>query len=296
MTDIKTIPLDYPRTVCSNIKCIKLSTARDKQTVEYATVCHRRCKLVGVIADTYGHPLLMKCVALRESSGTQCRSCQHPYNDHLHIYYESVQIFVEVENQSIKDAYDKGLSAAQTKQNMISDRKAQIAELEEEHKEIERASVQFACFLKCNAITPYNDGMEQYLNYLIREEKDKVAENGNPQVLERLECSLRSYTEERKILEDEMKKGETNVNVLNPTDIEKLVNKLKNLKACGAFLKEALECVEKTRAAVFEEAQPQKCIRTKNKSILSWAAKKFRPKIDKLIASDLTYGVKDLRI
>lgn len=296
MSEMKLVPLFFPRTVCASRECVTLTTIGDRQTQEYSTICHPRCKLDGVTADAIGHPLLMKCVVFSKSSGNQCEKCQHPYNEHLHIYYESLLIPVEVEDQSVKDALDKDLSAAQLKKNMINDRKAKIEKFEEELKEIEKASVKFACFLKRNAITPYNDGMEQYLNYLIREEKEKVAQNANPQVLERLKCSLRSYMKERQILEEAMEKGGDKVNVISPADVEELVNKLKQLKVSGDHLEKALEFVGKTRAAVFQEVQLQKCIRTKNKNILSWAAKTFHSTNDKLQASDITSGVKDVCI
>lgn len=238
---------------------------------EYEKICHHRCTLKNVTRDTIGNPRLMNCWAFKESSDNKCRRCTHPYTEHVHIYYESKHTLVEVEDQSVKE----DLNAAQMKQNMISERETLIEKFEEERKEVEQASLKFACFLKCNAITPYNDGMEEYLTHLIRQEKEKVAQIGNCQVLERLERSLRSYIEERKILEMAIATGQASANVLNPTDIENLVSKLKQLELCGPFLKGALDCIGKTRAAVFQTVQNQKCIKTKNKHFISWAARKL---------------------
>ncbi len=88
---------------------------------------------------------------------------------------------------------------------------------------------------------------------MIREEKDKVAQGGDLKALECLESSMSSYLEEKRILETEMSKEGGDGEGLSPKEIEQLVEKLKGLELTGTSLKEALECVEKTRLTVYHE-------------------------------------------
>jgi hypothetical protein len=85
------------------------------------------------------------------------------------------------------------LSAKVIKEKMIDGKKKLIEELDIELKTVQEASINFALFLKHNAITIYNDAMEEYLNHLIREERTKVNCGGKDTVLDSLENQLQSY-------------------------------------------------------------------------------------------------------
>lgn len=212
--------------------------------------------LDGVSRDVIGHPSLKNCVALSESGGTNCRNCKHPYTDHLHMFYDTMQVIKEIENPSVSDGNHEASDFAQTKQIMINKREARIMTFEEDYAEIEKTSAEFGYFLKVNAVTHYEDIMEKYLKFFIKEESDKVTEHENPDVLRNLKCRLGQYVHKR----DSVEESRRRTSVLNPTDIECLVNKLKELQFFGAYLAEALNCIHKTRANVFEKLQTEKII------------------------------------
>jgi len=74
-------------------------------------------------------------------------------------------------------------------------------ELEGELEAITKVSTQFACFLKKNAIAPYNDVVLDYLDHLIRVEEDKVAVRGNGGELKRLQDLRRTYSKEIEVVQ-----------------------------------------------------------------------------------------------
>ena len=77
--------------------------------------------------------------------------------------------------------------------------KDEFHELEDEQKQIIYTNVCFTCFLKQNAITPYNDAMIVYLEYLIR------TNEGKAEVADRLRNVREQYTNEIKLLDARIK-------------------------------------------------------------------------------------------
>jgi hypothetical protein len=63
--------------------------------------------------------------------------------------------------------------------------------------------IEFANFLKTNAITPYNDSFEEYLKHLIKKEKS-LSKHGskNEEAINGLHQMLASYEKEKAILEN----------------------------------------------------------------------------------------------
>ncbi len=64
-------------------------------------------------------------------------------------------------------------------------------------------SIEFANFLKTNAITPYNDSFEEYLKHLIKKEKS-LSKHGskNEEAINGLHQMLASYEKDKAILEN----------------------------------------------------------------------------------------------
>lgn len=247
-TVIKTEPLDHPKTVCSNSKCVKVWNLNGNLTTnEYITVCHKRCHLSGIQADSIGPPELLNCNAMGNSQF--CRHCTHSYREHLHIYYDSVLVQEQVVNESIDELLKSGLSDKERNEKLIHEQIQKISEFEAEIKQIERSCAYFANFLKNNAIAPYNDALDQYLDHVINEEKEKVANGGSRQVLDELIKSKKSYSEQKRILEESLsaRHGETSAKQTQNEDIWKLVEDLKKLKHAGNSLKDAINCIHQTQ-------------------------------------------------
>ncbi|XP_021963459.1 uncharacterized protein LOC110858881 [Folsomia candida] len=105
---------------------------------------------------------------------------------------------------------------------MIEEQEMRIKEQNYELQEIQKASVQFAAFLKHNAITPYNDAMLDYLEYLISVEKEKIKVGGTDKMLQEMESSRASYMQQVKILDEAMDGGE-NKDILKPQGVDEFV-------------------------------------------------------------------------
>jgi len=182
-------------------------------------------------------------------------ACGHSYREHMHIYYETEETTKQVEDVATKALLNSNLSAKEMKEAIIQTRKNLIDEIKSESQEIHQASVKFACFLKRNSITPYNDAMLDYMNHLIKEEEDKVKLGGNATARDVMIVTRDEYTEEIKILERNMELSGSDAAVLSPTQVQDAVKKLFSLKHYGEALKSALEAVKQTqrRGASYQE-------------------------------------------
>jgi len=211
---------------------------------KYVTVCHSPCYLKGSVRDTIGDEGLIECWAMRDGVCV-VGNCTHSYKEHMHIYYDSYDVLEEVVDTSVKEMVDRSISAKAIKEQMIKKQERDIEEMNKELGEIKQACVKFACFLKLNAITPYNDAMAEYLNHLIKEERDKVSIGGSDRTLNSLEATLIEYHENTKILETSMSDVDSNVldEILSPIHIRTIVHELYMLEHSGSKIKEALDAV-----------------------------------------------------
>lgn len=245
--EITRIP--YPKTVCTNSACTTLY-GTDFIQIKYRTICHSPCGLSGVSSDVVGHHGLIGCTAIN-SNTSNCYKCGHSYREHMHIYFDSQEVTKQVESETIKQALQENMSAAEVKKKMIEERQKDIDEYDDELKQIEMASVQFAAFLKHNAITPYNDAMLEYMDHLIKEEEKKIKVGGRQQTLDLMQLSRDSYQKQTEILDKEMARGDS-ANVLNPSDVDKVVKKLYGLKHNGKSIKDALDAVKNSHGKIHQ--------------------------------------------
>lgn len=261
--ELEIIKLNYPKTVCTNVACTRVYGNGEFKQIEYRTECHAPCGLSGVAHDTVGDPGLLGCAAI--TNGYCNRSnCRHFYREHMHIYYDSKEVTKQVESESVKKSLNENISAAELKQNMIDEKNQLIKEQDDELKQIEVASVKFACFLKHNAITPYNDAMLEYMDHLIGEEKKKMSAGGTKKTLEQMQLGRASYENQIKILDKEMSIGDS-TNILNPTEVEKLVKHLYKLKHNGACIKASLDAVESSAGQISQYREVVSAYKKKQK-------------------------------
>ena len=64
------IPLDYPRTVCTSDKCIRVLMIDGEQKVDYISRCHSHCYLKGVEQEVIHNPILKHCTAMNRLTGS----------------------------------------------------------------------------------------------------------------------------------------------------------------------------------------------------------------------------------
>ena len=97
---------------------------------------------------------------------------------------------------------------------------------------ITEVSAKFACFLKTNAIAPYNDAVLKYLDHLISVEEDKAAETRNKCELKRLRDLKSTYSKEIEVVQKAIDEGRGSA-VLRPEDIYQNIDRLRELKHAG---------------------------------------------------------------
>ena len=236
---LKRNDITYPKTVCTNTNCKKVY-GDIKKEFEY-NVCHDHCYLSNISKETVGDEGLKSCACMANNQCTNS-SCQHSYKDHKHIYYETYKNFETIVDKDIEKLILSERSAYKLKEEMIKTRQSSVDNLSLELKEIEKASIMFAAFLKDHALAPYNNEMVEYMSYLVKEEAEKVGHGESNAKLLSLQKSLESYKAEIKHLEEEMKKNQSLIN-LNCTDIENAINTLYSLNHSGKYLQETMKVI-----------------------------------------------------
>lgn len=247
--------LTKPRTVCANRKCIEFkndgATDGALRTV-YKTICHNPCYLQNVPVETVGHHELVKCYAFQGQPLCQNRNCRHRWEEHLHVLYELKEETKTVKDETIDAAVRRHESAMDLKALAIKRQQEAIEEFELEHKAIQLAAARFSVFLKKNSITPYNDATIEYLDHLIKQEKDKVQVGASPQRLRELEAFKAEHAELIRIFTFNLETGKGE-KPLDAEGVEAEVSKLFQLKHFGANLRDVRKVVEVAHAATFRE-------------------------------------------
>ena len=96
-------------------------------------------------------------------------------------------------------------------------------------------------FLKKNAIVPYNDTFEQYINMLIYDEESKDERIKDANKIEQLQNDKRTYLQKKEVLEEMLKRGSgDNDDTITPEKITELKEKLMKLEHNGKQLIESL--------------------------------------------------------
>lgn len=137
----------------------------DKNKWHYHQRCHNPCYLVNVPREIVGSPELLNCAAM--GSTRKCKKCNCGFELHMHIYYETEAYEDKLEDQYVKSQICNKEKALSEAKHVLNDIQQRIKELKEEQNIIIKTTATFACFLKTNAIAPYNDAYESYLKYLI---------------------------------------------------------------------------------------------------------------------------------
>lgn len=96
-----------------------------------------------------------------------CTVCGCSYKYHKHIYYQSRAVQERLEDANIKSQLKNKESAKAAVEQLIRDIERRSTEFEEEQEMISKSTAKFAHFLQNNAITPYNDAYEYFLEYTI---------------------------------------------------------------------------------------------------------------------------------
>uniref|UniRef100_A0AC35GTP7 G domain-containing protein n=1 Tax=Panagrolaimus sp. PS1159 TaxID=55785 RepID=A0AC35GTP7_9BILA len=241
---IKIIPLSYPKTVCAAQECIetqRLPNTEQYQTI-YKQICHDHCYLTGVDAERVPEPNLMNCAAM---SGNICQECGCPWSTHMHIRFDQIKDSKEVEDENTKDLIKMNVDASLVKQKMIDDTQATVDELKAEQQKIIQISLRFGSFLQANAILPYNDAFEKYVEQTISEEEKCTEVGGDRSKLDNLKKLLAEYRQEKTLLSEAAKNPTANGNnIITPNEIENMKTELFGLNHTGKTLEDLFKATE----------------------------------------------------
>ena len=239
--DLKRVELDYPRTVCADSKCVKFISIGERgvQNTVYGQICHRHCKLTGIPTETTNDPRLQHCWCVKtkeNKNAVDCHQCGHHYTKHMHITYDTEIFPVEFLDKAVQAEIYQKKSAREQKEAFKRAIETKNAELMEEEHTILKTSAKYGSFLKANAIIPYNDAVEDYLDMCIDQERNKAKEIRNDSLLSTMEDMRRQYERERRILDEAIGSG-VGENIHTPEDVMKLQEELFGLKHMGKTLK-----------------------------------------------------------
>ena len=244
--------LSMPRTVCGDKACIEVrddGKGQNTMVIIYKQHCHPACYLDDVQVDVMAHPGLMNCAAF---SGNNCISCRHHWQQHLHVLYELHEETVTVIDNGIQQQLANHADDITLKQAAITLKEERVSEYRQEREIIRDAAAKFCVFLKNNSLTPYNDALIAYLDFLIQEEQAKVQAGGNDK-------RLLSLTEERhkhkETIEVITRNMDSNAvwNDLSEGGVDRMVQSLYNLKHFGDNLKKMKQGIATAHQATYRE-------------------------------------------
>jgi GTP-binding protein EngB required for normal cell division len=238
-------PLPYPKTVCTELKCTERETIQNtnQNRTIYKTICHDHCYLTNVDVEKVPEYHLQGCAAM---AGQQhCQKCGCHWGTHMHIRFDQIKVSMEIEDTTTKNLINQNEDASVVKQAMINKCERTIDELKEEQQKIIHASLRFGTFLKANAILPYNDAFEKYVEKTINEEEKCIAYGGDRTKLDNLKKLLAEYQQQKAIMQAVPKDTDpSNVEKISPDDIDVLKARLFNLSHIGETLENLFKATE----------------------------------------------------
>jgi len=145
---------------------------------------------------------------------------------------------------SVEQALDSNEDEATTKKAQIAALKRLKKELLAEHETIQKSQARFRHYLDQHSMTLYNDATIEYYEFLIKDEKTKVAHGGSRTRLEQMETDKKDYEH----FVNAMKSGNHGIHEgpLDADGVYKLIRKLYTMQHYGSNLK---DCAKKTSEA-----------------------------------------------
>lgn len=257
---LKATRTNKPNTVCSNSKCTDTESSgvgvgldgKEQIKTIYKTVCHEGCHLEAQ-EDAIADPALIGCYAMHTEGSKQgfCKFCGHQWQEHLHIRYELKPQTEMVDDEFVQRELRTNANLIQVKEGIIESRKRFIRECGAEYEEVKKAATEFTIFLRKNSITPYNDATLEYLDFLIKEEKEKVQVGGSRDKLDDFEWYRTEHEQMVAVLSQDVGSGK--VRALSEKDVQGVVQKLYSMPHFGRDIRKIIEIVDETGGPVYRE-------------------------------------------
>ena len=224
-----------------SIKQIKDNT----QKTVYKQQCHEHCYLKGIPTETVNNAALQSCAAFNGED--HCQRCHHSWRVHMHMTYDMEKETVRVINKHKESLLNKEKGHATKLADFINRVQVYVEELKKEQTQITNICAQFGCYLKKNAITPFNDEIDAHLQMLIKQEKNKPGSNQN--TIENFERMRQKYEQKKKIIYKAMEQPDASNEdfISEPGKVDELKKKLFCLKHNGASLNKIFMEIKKAR-------------------------------------------------
>ncbi|KAJ8984982.1 hypothetical protein NQ317_016893 [Molorchus minor] len=250
--NLDVIKLTQPVTVCAGPQCAEIYKVGDKNKWHYKQRCHDPCYLINVPKEIIGSPELVHCAAMDRSR--KCIKCSCDFSSHMHIYYMTKTKEDKIIDANVQKNINNKERVLQEAKRLLDDISIKLKELEQEHDVIIKCCAKFAHFLQNNAITPFSDHYNEYIEYMIVREKS-LGVLCNMAVVHQLEKLKLEYDEAKKSFDEALqlhkRLGESDV-YITPQKIQDTIQDLYGLKHNGKKIKELYECQKKSRSKEHE--------------------------------------------
>jgi GTPase SAR1 family protein len=266
--DIVPVKLGYPRTVCTNSNCVKISpVSNNVKTIDYVKHCCSHCLLRFSRYNVVNNRVLMFCSAIKLKNG-KCKVCGCKWNEHMHITYENKYIVSDIVDKNIELQISEQRSDQETKRAIIEEHQRRDDQLRKEQEKIKEISLKFAQFLRQNAIAAFNDAYADYLDLFIKGEK--IKRNANPshyddRVLRGLETTRDTYLKQVEIIKQAIENNDSSKPPITPEEITELEQQLYNLPINGQTIKRLKDETERSQTDVFRYTENHYMPSTSNK-------------------------------
>ena len=233
-THLQAIKFECPIEVCTAEKC-----------VEYVQTGNITSFLYKCISD--------KNIISHQTLSTSeneflCKQCGCSIELHKTMKHKLSKVESKGADVIVCDLANNEAEGRKVAENYFKDLKNQIRELKTEQELIISASSTFACFMKWNTTTLYNE-FEIGLSQLIKLEKDR-AEVGNQQIISSLETILKEYETNFCSIDSKMKEDQR---YLQEFTIKYFIDELYKMKHTGKLLQEIVPISEDTNADEFKQ-------------------------------------------
>ncbi len=212
------------------------------------------CYLDDVPTQTLRFPGLVDCWAF--DGKDNCRRCQHHWHMHVHIMYEFEEYTATMTDATIEAALAANADDTTLRQKGVQELQQLIREYQHEHAQVQKAAAEFGLYLKKNSITAYNDATLDYLDMLIKQEKEKIAVGGDRARMDALLEDRQRHEELVDALTARMQqpKGSNNsYTVLGERGVDTVVRGLYGLKHFGAQLRSVQNTISTAHQATYRE-------------------------------------------
>ena len=251
-TETRTKAYDCIKKVCASSDCMKYVKIDNVTKIEYKCI----------------HTSSSKQIKSRKRSG-HCKQCACDNSVHKKITYEMWTVATRDINSSVQQQIFNQETAAKAVEENIKELEQEVVELTQEQTKIIKISAKFACFLQKYAITPYNDAMDEFMDYYIKQETDrssKANRSKNSTSSKKMKnlIEIRSkYNKQVKDLEAAIKTPNNSEVDITSEDVKNLIDELYAMKHLGDKIRNVARAVEQAELAAVKESEVN--VKTKRK-------------------------------